>query len=106
MFFPILTGWVAKSSCSAVFVSHRDPATIKDHDYCRFLFRHIDIHVDYTDSTVTASITGLARRTAVYRQGLGATPVSGTTVRDLRQQAMKLASPRRQRRLLRYGSKR
>lgn len=95
LFFPILTGWVAKSSCSAVFLSHRDPAVLKDQDYWRFLFRHIHIHVDYADSTVTASIGGMARRTAVYRQGLGATLVSGTTAAELRQQPMTLASPPR-----------
>src|ERR1700744_4963778 len=73
LFFPILTGYVAKASCSAVFVSHRDPAVLKDQDFWRWTFRPVHIRVDYTDSTVTASIAGLAQRTAVYRQGLGAT---------------------------------
>jgi len=95
LFFPVLTGWVAKSSCSAVFVSHRDPATLKGQDYWRFMFRHIDFHVNYADSSVTASIAGLARRTAVYRQGLGATLLSGTTAHELRQQPITLAAPPR-----------
>jgi len=93
LFFPVLTGYVAKASCSAVFVSHRDPAVLKDQDFWRWTFRPVHIRVNYADSTVTASIAGLAQRTAVYRQGLGATLLAGTTTRQLRQSLVPLASP-------------
>ena len=96
LYFPILTGWVAKGSCSAVFLSHRDPEAVKDRDFGRWPFRLVHIRVAYADSTVTASIAGLARRTAIYRQGLGATLLSGTTARELREQPVTLPTPRRQ----------
>lgn len=47
--------------------------------------------VDSADSSVSASILGLARRKAIYRKGLGATLVSGVSEAELRSQRAGLA---------------
>jgi hypothetical protein len=46
--------------------------------------------VDYTDSSVTGSIFGMAKRKAVYRRGLGATVVSELSEQQIRSQIFRL----------------
>lgn len=90
---PIAAGYGAKVMCSAVFVSGRKEADIKQHDL-GFSPLHLATYtVNYRDSSVTASYFGLARRTAVFRQGLGATLVSQRTVQQVRAQRFRLAVP-------------
>jgi CubicO group peptidase (beta-lactamase class C family) len=92
-YFPILTGYTAKATCSAVFVSGRNPADVKKQDFARFPFNLTSSRVDIGDSSVTSSIFGLAGRKAIYRKGLGATLLNGITEQQLRQQQPVLASP-------------
>jgi len=92
-YFPIITGWSAKATCSAVFVSGRNPADVKNEDLVSFPFNLASIQVDIRDSSVTASILGMARRKAIYRKGLGATLLSGITGEQLRRQHIVLAAP-------------
>jgi CubicO group peptidase (beta-lactamase class C family) len=49
-----------------------------------------DFKVDYTDSSVTGSILGFAKRKAIYRKGLGATLVSELDEQNIRSQHMNL----------------
>jgi CubicO group peptidase (beta-lactamase class C family) len=91
LYFPIMTGFVAKSTCSAVFVSSRNPADIEKQDF-NFPFSLVSTRVDLRDSSVTSSILGLARRKAIYRRGFGATLVVGITEAELRQQSIVLAA--------------
>ena len=92
LFFPSITGYVAKVTCSAVFVSHRNPAEVEKKDFT-FPFSLAAARVDYRDSSVTASILWVARRKAVYRKGLGATLLTGLTAEQLRQQPTHLPLP-------------
>ncbi len=93
LFFPILSGWVAKATCSAVFVSSRNPDHLKHEDFSFWLFSLPHAEINYQDSSVTASIFGLAKRKAIYRTGLGATLISGITEEELRKQSPVLAPP-------------
>jgi CubicO group peptidase (beta-lactamase class C family) len=90
-YFPILTSYAAKATCSAVFVSGRAPADIQKQDFY-FPFNLAKARVDFRDSSVTASIFGLARRKAIYRSGLGATLLNGVTEEQLRRRPVALAS--------------
>ena len=90
LFFPIMSGYVAKRACSEVFVAGRSPADVQAADFS-FPFSIVRFRVDSTDSSVTASVLGLARKKAIFRKGLGATLVNGLTEGELRKQPMVLA---------------
>ena len=68
---PIITGFAAKGMCSGVFVGQRTPEDIQARELSFFPISLAGTKVNYDDSTVTASLWGLARRKAVYRRGLG-----------------------------------
>lgn len=85
----LATAYKAKLLCSGVFVSQRDPTSLLSQDLAvdeLFFLRLIPTTIDYNAQTVTASVFGLARRTAFYRSGLGSTLVIDTTLGLLRQQ--------------------
>jgi len=90
LFFPIMSGYVAKTACSEVFVAGRDADDIRAREFS-FPFSIVRFRVDAADSSVSASILGLARRKAIYRRGLGATLISGCSEAELRGQVMRLA---------------
>jgi CubicO group peptidase (beta-lactamase class C family) len=85
----LATAYKAKLLCSGMFVSQRSPASLLSQDLAvdeLFLLRLIPVTLDMEAQTVTASVFGLARRTALHRPGLGSTLVIGTTVEALKQQ--------------------
>jgi hypothetical protein len=53
----------------------------------------VRFRVDTADSSVSASILGLARKKAIYRKGLGATLLNGLTEAELRRQPVSLPAP-------------
>jgi CubicO group peptidase (beta-lactamase class C family) len=63
----------AKMFCSGVFVSKQSPgvvlADLEIDDLA--VLRHITVSLDPSTSSVTASLYGIVRRRAVYREGLG-----------------------------------
>ena len=70
------TAYKAKVLCSGVFVSHREPQAILDQELSADdlgILQHIDAHVGRDAMAVTASLFGLATRTAVYRDRQGCT---------------------------------
>lgn len=66
---PTATGYVAKNACSAVFVAGRDPERVAAEDLAPQSF--VSFTVDRERRRVSASVLGLAGRTAVHREGLG-----------------------------------
>jgi len=79
--YPLVgAGYRAKVLCSALFGSGRDLDThlrtqISADAY--LILRPFRVHVDRTARSVSASFFGLLSRTAVYRDGLGATLLAG-----------------------------
>ena len=74
--FPIISAYGAKVLCSAVFVSGRNEQQVKQEDLAFFPLAFGRYTIDYTDSSVTGTVLGLARKKAIYRKGLGATLVN------------------------------
>lgn len=66
---PTATGFVAKNACSGVFVAGRDPAQLAAEDLAPQWY--VSLAVDRAEERVTASVLGLASRTALHRPGLG-----------------------------------
>src|ERR1051326_4122664 len=74
---PIISGYAAKTACSGVFVAGRQPNQVLRQDLASFPVNLASCTVDMQDSSVTASVLGLASRKAIYRWKLGATLVCG-----------------------------
>ncbi len=78
------TAYTAKILCSGIFVSHRDPQSLLGTDLAAddlSILRHIDARVDRDSREVMATLFGLAKRKAVYREGRGCTLVYGEASR-------------------------
>ncbi|HEU4475661.1 MAG TPA: serine hydrolase [Methyloceanibacter sp.] len=89
------SGFSAEILCGGVFVSGRDPATVKAEDLTGpgyELLRFFQTHVDAEAKNATASAFGIARQTAIFREGLGCTLIDGRTETDLRAEAVGLFS--------------
>lgn len=74
--FPIITGYGAKTLCSAIFVAGRDEQQVRNEDLGFFPISLGHYVIDRKDSSVTGSLLGLAKQKAIFRTGLGATLVS------------------------------
>jgi len=83
---PIISGYAAKVACSGIFVAGREPGRVLRDDLGSFPVNLASCTVNYQDSSVSASVLGLARRKAVYRWRLGATLISGMSEETLREE--------------------
>lgn len=84
---PVISGYAAKIACSGIFVAGRQPNQVLRQDLASFPVSLASCTIDLQDSSVTASVLGLASRKAIYRWKLGATLVSGgVTEEALREQ--------------------
>ena len=88
---PIYTAYSAKIMCSCAFISDREQNSVMAQDLSSFGM--VDLNVNYLDSTVIADVNGLARRTAVFRSGLGCTLALGKTAQDLKSEQEKIIKP-------------
>lgn len=87
---PIATGYSAKAACSSVFLSGFDEARVEAEDLAAIPVGSFS--VDREAKEVTASVWGLASRTAVFREGLGCALAIDVAPEDLRAQGF--APPR------------
>ena len=93
------SAYKAKIACSAIFLSGRDETSVLDKD----VFAHpdtklsdldlFDLKIDYENRSVTASFYGMVSRTAVFREGIGATLANGVSPEDLRAEQRPIAAP-------------
>jgi hypothetical protein len=71
----VVSGHVAKTTASAVFVANREPRSVRAEELAGLnpLLPLVRFDVDRTAGEVRAHLFGLARRRAVFRPGLGCT---------------------------------
>lgn len=75
----VASAYKAKTLCSEAFLAGRDPVAIAAHEFdgiSPFIDR-ADAHIDGERKRVDASIYGLGRASAIYREGYGCTIESG-----------------------------
>lgn len=82
---PIISGYAAKIACSGVFAAGRPANQVLKQDLGSFPVNLASCTIDSQDSSVTASVLGLASRKAIYRWKLGATLVTG----DISEEALR-----------------
>lgn len=91
--FPAISGYGAKNLCSAVYLQHRDAGEVFKDDLGEFPLSLGSFTVNKTDSSVTGSVWGFAKRKAIYRKGLGCTLINDFTEQQVRAQSFLLPSP-------------
>lgn len=67
----IISGYAAKNMCSCMYEADRSPDFIKKTDNNFSPINVAKYHIDDANQKVTASVFGLMKRTAVYREDLG-----------------------------------
>jgi CubicO group peptidase (beta-lactamase class C family) len=85
---PIISGYAAKVACSGVFLAGRPQEQVLREDLGSFPMNLASCSVNIQDSSVTASVLGLASRKALYRWRLGATLVNGVSEEVIKDQHM------------------
>ncbi len=78
----VVTAYKAKVVCSGVFVSHRSLESLVSEDVSAFAWAGVD--VNWSRKSASSSFFGLARREAVFRNGLGCTLLLGGRLFDPR----------------------
>jgi len=90
---PIITSYAAKDMCSCVFIAERDPASVQKQDLSFFPISLATTKINYDEQSVTASLLGLVKRKAVYREGLGCAVTVDYSESEIRQQSMPQMPP-------------
>ena len=88
--FPIISGFGAKNACSCIFIQGRTKEDVMKKELGSFPLSLGSIDVDLKDSSVSGSVLGLARRKAIYRNGLGCTLISDYPEATVRAQTFQL----------------
>ena len=88
--FPAISGYGAKNMASAIYLQHRNPKDVIREDLADFPKSLGSYEFDEKDSSVTASVWGLAKRKAIYRKGLGATLINDFTEAQVKAQVFNL----------------
>jgi hypothetical protein len=91
--FPIISGYGAKDLCSCVLVAGRDPSDVIGNELNSFPLKLGSFAINYSDSSATGSVFGLAKRKAIYRKGLGCTLLVEMSEEELRNQKVNTYKP-------------
>ncbi len=89
--FPVMTGFSAKQMCTCMFVSGREQKDIEANELGFFPVSLVKSQVDLKDSSVTSFILGLAKKKAIYREGIGCTLINDITTERLRSQVLSIS---------------
>src|SRR6056297_121127 len=89
----IISGYAAKNAASGVFVADRSAASMNQYDNSAPLIELASTEVNQAEQSASSTVYGLMKRTAVYRDGLGAVLINddydpeALTIRPQRNQA-------------------
>ncbi|HEC43102.1 MAG TPA: class C beta-lactamase-related serine hydrolase [Bacteroides sp.] len=90
---PIITAFAAKGMCSSVFIAGKDPDRVYAEDLSFFPISLAKTVVNYEEKSVTAKVFGLAKRKAVFREGLGSVLVLDIPEEQLREASFQIPDP-------------
>lgn len=89
--FPIISGYSAKNACSCAYIQGRNKESITKEELGSFPLSMSSITINSKDSSVTSAVLGLAKRKAIYRNGLGCTLVNELSENAIRSQHFSIA---------------
>ncbi|HKI88444.1 MAG TPA: serine hydrolase [Draconibacterium sp.] len=90
---PIITAFAAKGMCSSVFLANKNPERIHAEDLSFFPISLAKSVINYNEKSVTSTVFGLAKRKAIFRDGLGAVIVLKTPEAELEKSGIVLSTP-------------
>jgi CubicO group peptidase (beta-lactamase class C family) len=90
---PIITAFAAKGMCSNIFLTDKEPERVKAEDLSFFPINLAKCTINYAERSVTSTVLGLARRKAVFRDGLGAVLVLEKPEEELRRETLAIPDP-------------
>ena len=90
---PIITAFAAKGMCSSVFLASKKPDRVEAEDLSFFPISLAKSKIDYDEKSVTSTVFGLAKRKAIYREGLGAVLVRNKNEKKLKDAAISIPVP-------------
>ncbi|WP_047245352.1 serine hydrolase domain-containing protein [Maribacter thermophilus] len=68
----LISGYASKNMASSVYIAHRDAHEVEKVDHDMPLIKLAGSKVEPSDQSATASVFGLMKRKAVYKEGVGA----------------------------------
>lgn len=74
---PVVTGYAAKAACSCTYMADRSVEEIMQNDLAVSPLNLSKITLDKDQKTASATLYGLGKKTAVYREGLGCILIQG-----------------------------
>jgi hypothetical protein len=90
---PIITAFAAKGMCSSVFLAGKTQERVEAEDLSFFPISLAKCSIDYQEKSVTAKVLGLAKRKAVFREGLGSVIVLDTPEAKLKAASYAIPDP-------------
>lgn len=84
--FPIMSGFTAKNMCSCVFVAGRPNSSVAAEELGDFPLSLANYSIDRASGSVTATVLGMAKKKAIYRNGFGCTLINEVSEEMLRKQ--------------------
>ncbi len=90
---PIITAFAAKGMCSSVFLADKSPERVAAEDLSFFPISLAKCTIDYEEKSVSARVLGLAKRKAVFREGLGAVIVLEKPEEELKADSFEIPDP-------------
>ena len=91
--FPILSGYGSKMLCSCVMLAGRQPEDVIRNELGQLPLSWGTFKVDFSDSSATGSVFGLAVKKAIFRKGLGCTLINEISEDEIRNQNFSLEIP-------------
>lgn len=90
---PIITAFASKGMCSSVFLADKEPEAVMAEDLSFFPISLAKSDVNYEERSVTSRVLGIAKRKAIFREGLGAVIVLDTPEEELKAAEFTLPDP-------------
>ncbi|MCG6188619.1 serine hydrolase domain-containing protein [Maribellus maritimus] len=90
---PIITAFAAKGMCSSIFLADKEQERVQAEDLSFFPISLAKSVVDFDEKSVTSTVFGLAKRKAIYREGLGAVLVLDSPENELKKSEFQLPFP-------------
>ncbi len=85
--FPLISAYGSKIMCSCIFLSERSEESVHNQELRSFPISLGNFEVDRENLRVVGSVFGTAKRTAIYREGMGCTLLAGIDEEGVRNQA-------------------
>lgn len=90
---PIITAFASKGMCSSVFLAGKSPEQVMAQDLSFFPISLAKTKINYEEKSATSTVFGLAKRKAIFREGLGAVIVLESPEEELLSKSFTIPDP-------------